>query len=505
MMMCSREEVEQRPYPRVRTRSVTNVTGTGAEFNGDITSTPTAILDHGFLWSLDQTPIFENSDSISLGAGSKGVFSYRVSKNLFPNTNFYVRAYAKSKDYLVYGDIVSFVSLGSLVTFAIDSIYPTNHLMPGNIVTVFGKNFQEGLNVKLNNKILKQINIFEIASSTQFQFQLPDTIDKISSVSIIQHNSQVIAKQSLTAMFSYKNIAGNYVNFYMGVTNTVNSTKDLFGFGWDGQAESTLFTFDQNSNSINAIEQNTISPRFFPVTFSVNGLCYLGGGKKAGTYGISDLDDFWNYSDFYSLDISTGNIIQLQDLPLINKGSDHVVLSFSLNQRGYCFTFAWWDNPTPTNHLFEYDPQNDSWTKRADFPGAARRLSGNNSAPFFFIINGLLYIGGGSGDSDLWTYDPVADAWTQLTLNVTLSDSYYVFNAAGKFYLVDYKRTEDDSSWPQVNFNYLTKFYEFSPSSNTFQLLYSTPIPLNVTGAFTIGSSGFILSGYSIWEFDPTM
>ena len=75
---------------------------------------------------------------------------------------------------------------------------------------------------------------------------------------------------------------------------------------------------------------------------------------------------------------------------------------------------------TVTNDLWEYNPQTDRWTRKADFPGAARSYAigltlGNKG----YLIFGLLDINS-TGTSltlsrDLWEYDVAGDSWTQKT------------------------------------------------------------------------------------------
>lgn len=61
--------------------------------------------------------------------------------------------------------------------------------------------------------------------------------------------------------------------------------------------------------------------------------------------------------------------------------------------------------------FWRYDPNNNSWTQMADFPGSAR---GNATA---FSIEDKGYLGVGQDDNgfrkDFWQYDPVTNSWNQ--------------------------------------------------------------------------------------------
>lgn len=68
-----------------------------------------------------------------------------------------------------------------------------------------------------------------------------------------------------------------------------------------------------------------------------------------------------------------------------------------------------------TPRLYAYQPDQDQWTRKADFPGSPR------SRGVGFAVSGKGYFGLGiTGDDewglrDLWQYDPIADQWQYVT------------------------------------------------------------------------------------------
>jgi hypothetical protein len=139
---CGEDDNATRPYPRVRTKSVTNITSEGAFFEGEITFSSVKIVDHGFVWSTDSNPTLENSDDISLGQRSGiGKFTSQIEWSLEEGKKYYVKAYAKSDDYTVYGDVAEFVSLGSKGPRLI-SVIPEIGTWKDTVV-ITGENFSE--------------------------------------------------------------------------------------------------------------------------------------------------------------------------------------------------------------------------------------------------------------------------------------------------------------------------------------------------------------------------
>jgi N-acetylneuraminic acid mutarotase len=89
--------------------------------------------------------------------------------------------------------------------------------------------------------------------------------------------------------------------------------------------------------------------------------------------------------------------------------------------------------------LWEYNPINDSWTRKSDFPDTTRQ---NSSC---FVYGGKGYVGQTYActgwDTHFWQYDPTVDKWSQIaTLPndissgsvavVTLPDDAYLFGGA---------------------------------------------------------------------------
>lgn len=136
---CTKEEATPRSYPRVDTGSITEITEQGAVFNGEITFTSVPIIDHGFVWSNEPNFTPNQGDQLSLGARSgTGLFSAPCNYALMKSRKYYVRAFAKSEQNMVYGDIMTFESRGSALPVVLD-ITPKDGTWD-DLITLTGNN-----------------------------------------------------------------------------------------------------------------------------------------------------------------------------------------------------------------------------------------------------------------------------------------------------------------------------------------------------------------------------
>ena len=105
---CTELEDVVRPYPRIRTLEIVKLNNNSIHARGEITSTQEPIIDHGFIWSTKKDSpvnIFKHF-KLSLGAADDiGIFEADL-EGLTSGVKYYVKAYAKSDTYTVYGEIL---------------------------------------------------------------------------------------------------------------------------------------------------------------------------------------------------------------------------------------------------------------------------------------------------------------------------------------------------------------------------------------------------------------
>lgn len=160
LVKCDDEEVSSRNYPRLKTHAVTDITTDGAKFNAEIVYRGNfKILNYGFVWSDKDYPTKENSDRIVYSTNIQSSdFSEFIETTLKQQTLYYVRAFVETSDFVVYGEIVSFISLGSQAP-KIYNISPLQGTI-GDTIIIVGQNFsyipQE--NLILFNDASNQLN-----------------------------------------------------------------------------------------------------------------------------------------------------------------------------------------------------------------------------------------------------------------------------------------------------------------------------------------------------------
>lgn len=111
--------------------------------------------------------------------------------------------------------------------------------------------------------------------------------------------------------------------------------------------------------------------------------------------------------------------IKKASLPTGNRSG---AVAFSIGNKGYVGLGVKKSNKdgsdTFMNDLWEYNPDTNTWIRKADFPGGGRWYSAA------FTIKDKGYVGTGLSSfnyetgfkNDMWQYDSVSDTWTQLNL-----------------------------------------------------------------------------------------
>jgi hypothetical protein len=174
---CQKEEIVDRDYPRIRTAKVDEITEKGARFNAVVLSgNLESVTEYGFVWGTLDNLALDNSEKIVVkDLPDNSGFSCDITFALEAMRKYYVRAYVKAGDKVIYGDVVQFMSLGSQAP-QIDDYFPKSGVW-GDTITITGTNFSyQNLHmvVYVGDHIAKVVN----STNTEIRILVPESLEK---------------------------------------------------------------------------------------------------------------------------------------------------------------------------------------------------------------------------------------------------------------------------------------------------------------------------------------
>jgi N-acetylneuraminic acid mutarotase len=444
---CKKEaEVKPKDYPYVITNSPI-VNHDGAEFIADITNLGNyEILKYGFVWSKKSKPTIQDNIMLFDKEPKKRIYSYNVNSGLVQGHIYYVRAYILTEQYEVYGNMKSFNSLGSLPP--IISNFTPKYGPIGTQVIIEGENF--ALSKTENIVKFGEINAIIDSASTNVLLVRVPTITKPEKVYISVETS--------------------------GYSTTFLDENFDMWFPWIRKSDFPG-TYLHSTNN-----------------FEINGKIYICGGLETGEFQI--MKEFWEYNP------TTDIWIRKPDFP---GEARYNAIAFSCNGKGYYGLGTTYsvDYKDYVVDLWEYDPDTEQWTQKTDFPGIPVIYSKS------FVSKNKAYIGPGyfwkdswsSFINNLWEYDPLNNKWQQKK-DFPGSERYIELAIGTKDY--GYMGLGNDGS-------YLNDFYKYDPNKDTWELAgYYPGKGNNEIASFFIdeklylgmGSNNSIDSYADFWEFD---
>lgn len=194
---CTNNDEEQRPFPRVKTLEVSNITDEGAVFNGFIEGglKGNDISDHGFYYGYPEEKAPLGYTKVSLGklGGSSNSFHAQVSGDLLKDKTYSVMAFVELSGKKIYGTPTSFISKGGLGP-EIKSFNPQTAGW-GDTINIRGTNFSK----RVDNNIVKfdKINARIIsASDTLLKVIVPeDLITQKSNIGVTTAEKTFLSMQ----------------------------------------------------------------------------------------------------------------------------------------------------------------------------------------------------------------------------------------------------------------------------------------------------------------------
>ncbi len=193
LVKCDEEDVISRNYPRLKTLSVTEITSDGARLNAEIIFRGEfEIMNYGFVWGESENPTLESSDRVIYSENIQSErFSETIKTTLKEETLYFVRAFVETDDFIVYGENISFMSLGSRAP-NIEVVTPIN-IFYSDTVTIRGKGFS----------YLTSQNEVKLGEATAPIISASDTIIKILVPLSIEDANPVVKVSTQGNMAEY--------------------------------------------------------------------------------------------------------------------------------------------------------------------------------------------------------------------------------------------------------------------------------------------------------------
>jgi len=140
---------------------------------------------------------------------------------------------------------------------------------------------------------------------------------------------------------------------------------------------------------------------------AVKGKIYtIGGANDINLTGLPIIEEY---------DPATDKWTTKTDMPTPRWGLSASVVNDKIYAIGGCLRYPWPGVGVPTATVEEYNPETDTWTKKADMPTTPRWYCPAS------VVNGKIYVVGGTSNdqgnkfSIVEEYDPVTDTWTRKT------------------------------------------------------------------------------------------
>jgi N-acetylneuraminic acid mutarotase len=250
-----------------------------------------------------------------------------------------------------------------------------------------------------------------------------------------------------------------------------------------------FWEYDPNANTWTQKADFGGPGRLYAVGFTIAGKGYVGTGQSGSFPNYTYYNDFWEYDPNSNVWTQKANF---------GGTARYGAAGFSIDSKGYLGTGT---DGLSQRDFWEFDPIQNTWTQKADFGGTERVWATGLSIG----AKGYFGLGGGPNGTlkDFWEYDPSTNVWLQKAdFGGPARQVPASFSIGNKGYV---------GTGENENTTSLKDFWEFDPSVNTWsQKADFGGTGRNQAAGFSIGSKGYIgtgvnPSGYKkdFWEYTP--
>lgn len=318
LISCDYSDSDSRLHPSVETLKVSSTNDHEFYFEGRITKhSNLKVIDHGFIWNLNEEVTEGLYDQISLGPLNDESFSAKANYGFNANLDYYVRAYAKTTKGIVYGNAFIIRPKDGLAPY-VEGFNPKTGV-PGDTITIFGRNLS-------SNNAISDIR------TDNFE-KMPIINGSNSSLQVHAINSGYLNFDSFlyhwTSSDRFNLLFPKYSDHYPkvgGACDIITIVGENFGNG-----------IDFNQISIDGEPANLLSATKNKIEFYVPLL--PSGGDKAISHKIGpklnsypfyyDLSPFINFTGLSSTKVSVGDIITINgsNIPACEENKIEVFLN----------------------------------------------------------------------------------------------------------------------------------------------------------------------------------
>ena len=157
----------------------------------------------------------------------------------------------------------------------------------------------------------------------------------------------------------------------------------------------------------------------------------------------------------------------------------------------------------PKSMVYEYNPDNDSWTKKKNMPLASHHVAAAELNGKIYMFGGFKYPDAGKPGwqpiDNTWEYDPATDSWKALAPMPTKRGSPNAVVHGGKIYVIGGASLHPGSKEPFVHparpHRSLSTNEVYDPSTNTWETRSSMPTARNHAAAGMANNKIYVIGG----------
>jgi N-acetylneuraminic acid mutarotase len=537
-LSCEDDGPGKRDWPGIKTLEVTNISEKGAQFNAEIIYRGDyRVLKYGFVWSESDNPSLNNTDRIILSSDlTSERFSAEIPTTLKQGKTYWVKSFVETADYTVYGEGVSFKSLGSQAP-VITSFSPGSGSW-NDTIKISGEHFSF---LSTNNVVMfgtKQASIISVTDSMIIT-TVPAVINnEVVAISVSIFGNKAVAKNTFTYLkpkiIGLSSLSGTFGDTITILGNNFGRVSNEVYFN---TISAHIATMDNNFLKVVVpIELNTHENIIKVISSGFSTASAEPFRLNPPTFNSYSQDSIFKPNEvitIYGMNFNAipgNNKVQVDgyDATILESSGKHIMVylpdlvipeyNVSVFKSVSVLITVAGQSCSPSDSL--HISWHSTWTRKKDFPGFPR----HNAVAF--EINGKGYFGTGLTNigypylNDFWEYDPATDQWTQIaglpgdarasSVAFTINNKGYVGLGTTNFF--GYYGNDDN--------NYYKDFYRYDPLSGFWTRIADFQgVDRYSAAAFTNGDVAYVGTGWwgddgppgstkvsnDFWKFDPLL